>query len=96
VKSSEDYGRMAVRYGGNSMNYRSVYEWVERLKGVLTSVRDARCVWPYGSRVTERSVQFGTQLCGCRSWGNECETEPQRKALNSVSGVGVTEETMLN
>ena len=80
---------MAARYGGNCMSYRNVYEWMERLKGVLTGVRDTRCVWPYDLRVKEQAyVQFGTQLCGSRSWGNECETEQQRKVPNNVSEVG--------
>lgn len=65
MKSSEVYRRMAVRYGGNCMSYRNVYEWMERLKGVLKGVGDACCVWPYDLRVKEQTyIQFGTQLCG--------------------------------
>jgi len=46
VKFSEVYGRMAARYGGNCMIYCNVYEWMERLKGVLTGECDAHSVWP--------------------------------------------------
>lgn len=42
-----------------------------------------------------RPIQFRTPLCGSRSWGNECETERQRKVPNNVSVMGTTEELLL-
>ena len=57
VKFSEVYGRMAARYGGNCMSYSNVYEWMERLKGVLTGERDAHSVWPYDLRVKEQTYR---------------------------------------
>jgi len=39
------------------MSYSNVYEWMERLKGVLTGERDAHSVWPYDLRVKEQTYR---------------------------------------
>ena len=55
MKFSEVYGRMAARHGGNCMSYCNVYEWMERLKWVLTGERDAHSVWPYDFTLKEQT-----------------------------------------
>ena len=55
MKFSEVYGRMTARYGGNCMSYCNVYEWMERLKGVLTGERDAHSLCSYDLRVKEQT-----------------------------------------
>lgn len=40
MKSSDIYGRMTVQYRNLCKSPRNVYEWVERFKGVQTSVLD--------------------------------------------------------
>jgi hypothetical protein len=41
VKTGENYSRMTIQYGDNSVGQREVYERSERFKRVRTSVDDA-------------------------------------------------------
>ena len=66
-------------------------DWKECWRESVMHTPCVHTIWGWRNR----PIQFGTQLCGCRSWVNKCETERQRKVPNKVSVVGTTEELLL-